>query len=43
VSGKEQTVSVQDDTSHPVAVLGTVGLDDKDLVFGGNSSVVFKL
>ena len=44
VSGKEQVVTVSDDISRPVAVLGSVGIDeDKNLVFAGNSSVVFKL
>ena len=43
VSGKEQTVSVQDDISRPVAILGTVSRNGEDLVFGANSSVVFKL
>ena len=43
MSGKEQTVTVKDDISHPVAVLGTVALDHGDLIFSGNSSVVFKL
>ena len=43
VSAKEQTVTVSDDTSRPVAVLGTVARSGKDLVFSANSSVVFKL
>ena len=43
VSAKEQTVTVRDDTSRPVAVLGNVARSGKDLVFSANSSVVFKL
>ena len=39
----EKTVTVKDDTSHAVAVLGTATLDHDALTLGPNSSVVFKL
>ena len=42
-SSKENTVTVTFDVSKPVAVLGTVSLDHDNLIFAGNSSVVFKL
>jgi len=38
-----KTVTVKDDTSHPVAVLGTVTLDHTTLSLGANASVVFAL
>ena len=43
MSGKEQAVTIKDDSSHPVAVLGKVTLDQDTLTLSGNSSVVFKL
>ena len=39
----EKTVTVKDDTSRAVAVLGTATLDHDALTLGPNSSVVFKL
>ena len=39
----EKTVTVKDDTSHAVALLGTATLDHDALTLGPNSSVVFKL
>ena len=38
-----KTVTVKDDTSHAVAVLGTATLDHDALTLGPNSSVVVKL
>ena len=42
-SSSEKTVSVTDDISKPVAILGTVTLDHDDLIFTPNSSAVFLL
>ena len=39
----EKSVSVKDDTSHAVGLLGTATLDHDVLTLGPNSSVVFKL
>jgi glycosidase len=39
----EKNVTVQDNTSRPVALLGTATLDHDVLTLGANSSVVFKL
>ena len=43
VAASEKTVTVQDDTSRAVALLGTATLDHDVLTLGPNSSVVFKL
>ena len=42
-SGSAKNVTVQDNTSHPVALLGSATLDHDVLTLDGNSSVVFKL
>jgi hypothetical protein len=39
----EKTVTVKDDTSRAVGLLGTATLDHDALTLGPNSSVVFKL
>ena len=38
-----KTIQLSDDTSRPVAILGTASLDHGDLVLDARSSVVFKL
>ena len=43
ISASEQKVTVQDNTSNQVAVLGTVTLSQDAVTLAGNSSVVFKL
>ena len=43
LAGSEKSVKVTDDTSHPVALLGSAELDGQTLTLAGNSSVVFKL
>ncbi|MBR2224891.1 MAG: hypothetical protein IJ884_03785, partial [Bacteroidales bacterium] len=42
-SKSEQKVATQDDTSHQVALLGSVMLGNGSITLAGNSSVVFKL
>ena len=42
-SKSEQKVATQDDTSHQVALLGSVTLGNGSITLAGNSSVVFKL
>ena len=39
----EKTVTVSDDMTHAVALLGTASYDHTTLILGANSSVVFKL
>ena len=39
----EKTVTVSDDISHPVALLGSAYTQEKELTLGANSSVVFKV
>ena len=43
VANTEKTVTVSDDMSHPMAVLGTVYTREKELTLGANSSVIFKV
>ena len=43
LAGSKKSVTVKDDTSHPVALLGSAELDGQTLTLAGNSSVVFKL
>ena len=42
-AGSEKTVTVSDDTSRAVGLLGTATLDHNALTLGPHSSVVFKL
>ncbi len=43
VSSASRTTSVSDDTSKPVALLGTASYEGTNLTLGANSSVVFQL
>jgi hypothetical protein len=43
LASSSKTVSVQDDMSKPLAVLGEVSRNGNDLILGANSSAVFQL
>ena len=43
VASSSKTVTVQDDMSKPVALLGSASYDGTNLTLGANTSVVFQL